>query len=122
MKRYLQRVALLTLLISSPGLAAAQSAAPDTVQTLAGTIAKLFNAGALLLITATIVVFFYGIVGNIYNLNKGEGSGDMRKNMLWGIGILFLMVSIWGVIQVLQYSLFGGPSPSATNGVIIYNH
>ena len=95
--------------------------APTSFQDMANVVAKLFNAGAILLITATVVVYFYGIVGNIYNARNGKADPKMRSNILWGILIIFFMVSIWGIIQILQYSLFGGPSPAASNGVIIYN-
>ena len=112
-------IAAAALALGSPLVASAQGA--DTFQSLANIVAKIFNAGAILLITATVAVYFYGIVGNIYNMSKGEARSDMRTNMLWGIFIIFLMVSIWGIVQFLQYSLFGGPSPSASNGVVIYH-
>jgi hypothetical protein len=119
--KFFRKLAIIVLALAAPTVALAQ--APSSFQDMANTVAKIFNAGAILLITATIVVYFYGIVGNIYNMRNGKAdNSDMRKNILWGIIIIFFMVSIWGIVQILQYSLFGGPSPSASNGVIIYNN
>jgi len=96
-------------------------AAATTFQSLANSIVQILNAGAVLLIVATIVVYFYSIVGSIFSMRNGEANGaELRTILLRGILVLFLMVSIWGIIHLLQYSLFGGPPPAASNGVIIY--
>ncbi len=116
----MKRLAFLAALVFTlPAVAFA--AAATTFQALVSSIVQILNAGAVLLIVATIVVYFYGIVGNLFKMNRGEASGEeLRKVILRGILVLFLMVSIWGVIRILQNSLFGGPPPQATNGVIIY--
>lgn len=55
-----------------------------------------------ILIGVGVVVFFYGIVKYIL------GQGDMGKQkearglMVWGIVALFVMVSVWGLVKVLQ--------------------
>jgi glucan phosphoethanolaminetransferase (alkaline phosphatase superfamily) len=121
--RRLGKISLLSPLVAVyalPMLAFAQSA-PTSFQDLANSIVKILNAGAILLITAAVAVYFYNIVGNVFKINRGEGSGaDLRKSLWLGLLIIFVMVSIWGIIQILQNSLFGGPGPSASNGVIIY--
>ena len=95
--------------------------APTTLQALARSAATILNDGAVLLITASVAVYFYSIAGDIYKISQGEADGgDLKKTLLWGMIVIFAMVSIWGIIQILQFSLFGGPPPSATNGVIIY--
>jgi hypothetical protein len=95
--------------------------APTTLQALASSAATILNDGAILLITASVAVYFYSIAGDIFKISRGEASGDeLKKTLFWGLLVIFAMVSIWGIIQILQYSLFGGPPPSATNGVINY--
>jgi hypothetical protein len=114
------RTYIITILSSAfPIVANAQAA--TTLQAFANSIASLLNAGAILLITATIVVYFYGIASNVFKIGQGEAKSDFSKYLMSGIIALFLMVSIWGVIRVLQYSLFGGPGPSASNGVVMYH-
>jgi hypothetical protein len=120
MKR-LKRLMIPVGMLALPTISFAQ--ATNSFQSLANTIAKILNAGALLLITATIVLYFYSIVGSIMRLKEGKvDSTELRKTIFVGLGIIFVMVSIWGIIQILQNSLFGGPGPAASNGVIIYGH
>ena len=118
--KYLHRYIMPALVIALPAITLAQST--NSFQSLANTIAKILNAGALLLITGAIAVFFYNIVGDVIRMQQGHDVGaDLRKTVMVGIGIIFVMVSIWGIIQLLQNSLFGGPGPAASNGAIIFN-
>lgn len=120
--RILRIGAIVVTLLALPAVALAQ--AVTSFQSLANSLATIFNDGALLLIAAALVVYFYSIASNIFKIGRGETTGPaFRRSMMWGLGVIFLMVSIWGLIQFLQYSLFGGPSPSAgSSGVIIYGN
>jgi hypothetical protein len=95
--------------------------AGDGIGSLAKIIVDLLNAGSMLLITATIVFYLAGGVRKIYELGQGKSKGsDMTAYFGWGIGIVFVMVSIWGLVQFVQYTFLGGPSPANTEGVIRY--
>lgn len=105
--------ALLTILFS-PALALAQSA-PRTFADLANLFVVILNNATTVLIVAGIAVYFYGISTNI--LKFGEGEREKLKNyFVWGIIVLFVMVSIWGILGLLQTTLFGNTSFNATNG------
>lgn len=100
-----------------PGIALA--AAPRTFQELANVVVVILNNATIVLVVAGIVVYFYGISTNI--LKMGEDNKEkVRTYFLWGIIVLFLMVSIWGVLRLLQDTLFGGDQalPSDTGGII----
>ncbi len=114
-------VPLSLYLLFAPFYAFAQT--PTTFIGLANMLVRILNDGVVLMITAVIVVYFYGIVGRVYKSSQGETKGDMSSYLMWGIAIIFLMVSIWGVIQILQNTLFGPPpatNPNPSN-VIMYN-
>ena len=65
------------------------------------------------LIVLAVVVYLWGAATNLF---KGEkGYENLRKQLLWGVFVLFLAVSIWGVVQLLQNSVFG-QGVDATNG------
>ena len=86
-------------------------AAPRTFQGLANVLVNILNQATSVLIVAGIVVYFYGISTNI--LKFGEGDREKFKNyFFWGIIVLFVMVSIWGILRLLQSSLFGSSSSS----------
>ncbi len=85
--------------------AVALAAAPKTFGDLAQLIVSLMNGFTALLVLAGIVIYFYGVSTNI--LKFGEGDHSKIKNyFFWGIIVLFVMVSVWGILQILQNTLF----------------
>ena len=97
------RLAALTILLT-PSLVLA--AAPRTFLDLSSLVVNLLNSATGVLILLGIVVYFYGVSTNI--LKFGEGDVERLKNyFFWGIIVLFVMVSLWGIIQLLQNTLFG---------------
>jgi hypothetical protein len=82
--------------------------------TIAGIIVwfiTLLNYIVVLLITGAIMFFLYGVfvlmfVGGTNEESRSKG----RKFMFWGIVSLFVMVSVWGLVNILKTSFFGtGP-------------
>ena len=61
-----------------------------------------------LLIGAAVVAFFWGLLVYIFKSGK-EGNKEGKKIMFAGIVALFIMVSLWGIIALLQSAL-GVPS------------
>lgn len=105
------RLSLAALILLSP---LAVSAAPNTFQDLANLIVTILDNATTVLIVLGIVVYFYGISTNI--LKFGEGDKEKFRNyMVWGVIVLFVMVSIWGILRLLQSTLFGD-SVSPTDG------
>ena len=101
-----------------PELALAQ--APTTFQALANVIVRILNAGVVLLIAATIVYYFYGITKDIWSMKEGKTSEHLSGYLFQGILVLFVMISIWGIIQLIQYTLFGSPQSAGGNGSTYY--
>lgn len=100
--RLLLPAVLVSIIVPSVALAAS----PHTFRDLAGLIVTLLDAATGVLIVAGIAVYFYGISTNI--LKFGEGDAEKLKNyFFWGIIVLFVMVSIWGILQLLRNTLFG---------------
>lgn len=109
----LRTLSVFAVALSAPLVALA--AAPRTFQGLANVVANILNNITAVLIVAGMVVYFWGISINI--LKFGEGDREKFKNyFLWGIIVLFVMVSVWGIVYLLQATLFGGNSFNATNG------
>ena len=104
---------VITLML--PVVASAEAA--RTFQELAYDIVDIFDATTAVLIVAGIVVYFYGISTNILNFSD-DGGEKVRAYFFWGIIILFVMVSIWGILRLLQSTLFGGSINSPTSGVV----
>lgn len=74
-----------------------------SAQTLLTTLAFFNTAlGALvgLFITLAIVVFFWGLIMYLWNVDEKKQEG--LSIMLWGVIAIFVMVSIWGIVRLLQ--------------------
>jgi hypothetical protein len=74
-----------------------------SAQTLLDTLAlfnTFLNAAIGLMITLAIVVFFFGLIKYLWNVDEQKQAG--LQIMLWGVIAIFVMVSIWGLIRLLQ--------------------
>ncbi len=77
--------------------------AVTSAQTLFDTLG-VFNAflsGMIgIFVTLAIVVFFWGLIR--YLVNAGEEKAEGLQLMFYGVIAIFVMVSIWGIIRLLQ--------------------
>ena len=116
----MRRILVIAAVVLAPSLAFA--AAPHNFSELANLIVSFLDAGVGLLITAAIVIYLFGISRSIYNSGE-KGNDALRTYATWGLGTIFLMVSIWGILQLLQNTLFGGTSyaPSGSISDVLSN-
>lgn len=90
-------------------------AAPSTLKELVGMLVDILNTATTVLIAAALVAFLYGVAYNM--IKAGErGGAALREFVVWGVIILFVMVSIWGILNLLQQTLFGSGGTSNPNG------
>lgn len=81
-------------------------AAPRTFVELADLIVLILDNATVVLIVLGIAVYFFGISTNILKFSE-EGGEKFKQYFFWGIIVLFVMVSIWGILRLLQNTLFG---------------
>jgi len=109
------------ILLSSLSLAvllapASAFAAARNFSELAATIVNILNTGTGVLILLGLVTYFWGVASNIPHFGDEKGAEKMKAYFFWGIIVLFVMVSIWGIVQILQNTLFGGAPFHPTTG------
>lgn len=95
----------------------AWAATPRTFSEVANLVLTIIGQATLMLMAAGIAIYFWNIAYNMLRLSKGE-SAEWKSNFVWGIIVIFVMVSIWGIIQILQNTIFtaGGGSGNASGG------
>jgi len=72
------------------------------------TLLNVFIARVVpLIIGIALVLFLWGIARFMFSGGDEKVLADTKRLMVWGITALFVMVSIWGIIEVLQTDLFG---------------
>ncbi len=83
----------------------------DTIDTISGLIASLIP----LVIGIAVVVFIWGILK--YVVAKDEDSQkEARSVMIYGIIVLFVMVAVWGLVDLLANTL-GVDADGSTGGI-----
>lgn len=69
----------------------------------------LLNYVVQFIIALALIAFLYGIFRMVFLDASNEAErAKARKFMIWGICALFVMVSVWGLVNVLRTSVFGG--------------
>ena len=94
-------------LFALPFFAAAQSGGNlGNILNLVGSVGQIVQYIIPILVGVAIAFFFWGLIKYIREPEKADG----KKIMIAGILSLFIMVSLWGIIQFAQSSLLGSTS------------
>ena len=68
-----------------------------------------------LLIGLGVVLFIYGVLKTMIS-EGGEGKEEGKQFMIWGIVGIFVMVSVWGLVSILQTTF---QLPTKTPSILI---
>jgi uncharacterized membrane-anchored protein len=111
----MKRILATVLAGLSPMIALAQGYSPNQgvtgLFTLLGGWLKL---AVPLLISVAVVYFIYSVFRFMTTADDAE-KDKAKKNMVWGIVAIFVMVSVWGLVAILQ-STFGTSGVQSTIG------
>ncbi len=88
--------------IASAALFLPTVALAQSIQSVFLLFSNLLNALIGMLITAAIVVFFWGLIKYLLHDGSSEDAHKGVYQMIWGVVAIFVMVSIWGLIALLQ--------------------
>ena len=105
MKKLLSLLSLLAL--AAPAVILAADSAAPIARTIDGALSwVIYIAGRILplLMLAALVLFLFGIVKRFFWGKDTADRGESGKFILWGIVGLFVMVSVWGLVNLLRSS------------------
>ncbi|MBU1046904.1 pilin [Patescibacteria group bacterium] len=74
-------------------------AAIDGLEGVAELVSDLFGLIMPLILSLAVIYFVWSLVK--YMTKAGEAKDDARDQMIWGVVILFVMVSVWGLVNIL---------------------
>jgi hypothetical protein len=63
---------------------------------------EVIQPAAQVIFAAGFLLFLWGLVKFLWNLNDGGENGEGKQHMIWGIVGMVIMVSIWGIIALLD--------------------
>lgn len=73
----------------------------------------IISPSVALLIGIALVLFLWGLINYLKAGLGDKAAVDKAKTMMtWGIIMLTVMVSVWGLVQVLQEMFFGSSVPN----------
>jgi hypothetical protein len=72
----------------------------------------LFNSLVGLFILVALVSFFWGLIKYLWSMGPDDAHKGLQI-MLWGMIAIFVMVSIWGLVRLLQGTLGLGDTKTA---------
>jgi uncharacterized membrane protein YidH (DUF202 family) len=62
---------------------------------------------ATLLMAVAVAYFLFGVMKFVQNQDNEDAQTEGKKHMLWGVVGLFIMVSVWGILNFIN-SFFAG--------------
>ncbi len=81
---------------------------PKDFKGLVGTITNIIGTLVLLIFALTFLVFMWGVIkGWVINGGDADGVETGKNVVLTSIIALVVMSSIWGILHLLQMSIFG---------------
>jgi uncharacterized membrane protein YidH (DUF202 family) len=77
-----------------------------TLRTFAGNIVNLLNASTALIIAIAVLVFVVGIVRFVIMSDDEKGRSEGKQMMVWGSIAIFVMVAVWGLVDIIRTTFF----------------
>ena len=75
------------------------------LETLVRSIGRLVAIALPIVVAIALIVFFWGLVKYIFAQGNEESKADAKKIMIFGLIALFVMVSVWGLVQFIGNAL-----------------
>ncbi len=95
----MKKIALTASLLALPVVSFAQEL--TGLQGWVRGLAQIINLAVPIIFTLAVLAFFWGLALYIFSADKSKG----KDIMIWGIIALFVMVSVWGIINFIQQNL-----------------
>lgn len=86
------------------GLAVLLPATADavTIGHTISTVSNIINGLIPIVLAIAVLTFFWGLAMYMLNASDSESRGKGINIMFMGIIVIFVMVSIWGIVRILQ--------------------
>jgi len=91
-----------TFLVLSGLLVMPLSVSAQNLQGVLGTFSNLINLAIPVVLALAVLYFFWGLAQYVLAQGSEDKREEGRNIMIWGIIALFVMVSVWGLIRLLQ--------------------
>ncbi|GMU74398.1 MAG: hypothetical protein AMXMBFR44_5950 [Candidatus Campbellbacteria bacterium] len=83
---------------------------------LQNVVSTILEPGLFLLFGIAFVIFVWGIVTFIRDADDAGGRETGKKNIIWGIVGMVIMVSVYGIIRIAYGTIGGNPNDIPNEG------
>lgn len=83
------------------------AAPPTSLQDLIGRFQEIINGLVPLAMSLAVLAFIWGLAVYIYNADVPAKRKEGYMFMVYGIIALFVMTAMWGLVAVLNSTIFG---------------
>ena len=104
---------LALLVIAAPSIALAQTSAVTDVNSLSAKILGLFNIASYILVALAVLFIVWNVVMYLIRGSDPAAKSAAGYNVLWGVVGLFVIVSIWGLVNILTNTFKTTPTNQA---------
>lgn len=104
----MKKIIILGVLVFTPVI----TFAITRIQDIVINIGNIISLATPIVVALALLFFFVGLAKYILNTGDEEKKADGRNIMIWGIIALFVMVSVWGLVEVVAntFNIGGGGS------------
>ena len=82
----------------------------------------IIDPAILVVFAAGFFLFIFGLVEFLWKLNEGGENKEGKQHMLWGLAGMLVMISVYGIIVLLDNTfglgVFSGPDVGRATNII----
>ncbi len=71
-------------------------------------VLPLIDFGAKMLVSIAVLLFFWNVMSVLWSEDSADKKKKLASTITWGLLIIFIMVSIWGILYVFRLTLLRG--------------
>lgn len=79
----------------------------QTFRDLAKEVIRYLNLVAGFITILALLLFAFGVIKFIATAGDDQSRAAGKQLMVWGILSLFIMVSVWGIVEIISATFFG---------------
>lgn len=97
------KVIALLGIIALPSIMYAQT----DLKGLAGIVVSFLNSAVMLIMAMAVFFFVIGAIRFIATAGDEKSRAEGKQMMVWGTLSLFVMVTVWGIVNIIKFTFFG---------------
>lgn len=102
MKNILAKLSASSALVLIPALVSAQTFNSAYIDGFLRSVGGWIDALLGFITAIAFLVFAWSLIKYLTSAGDEKARGEAKQYMIWGVVILFVLVSVWGIVRLLQ--------------------